>query len=189
MIQAKQQQPTDKKREKILVIILLVVFVLSALLLSYQLMSLVGAKGTHPEKVHKIGFRADDNSTDGTIKGKSKKEIIAALNKKVAEMYNTITMNPNPIFADGKAKGTLDIINIKNHYPQVYEIYLKDTNQMIYTGGVEVGHKIETSNLLVDLPKGDYTCYLKVYLVDPATGDRIGMSPSTPDFLKVTVLS
>lgn len=186
----KQKAKNNEKRDKYIISGLLLLLLLMAMFVIWLFFGMKGADGApHPDDTDKIDFSVDNNATDDDIKGKSNAELVAELNQKVKEGMNTITMNSNPIFADGKAKGTLGIYcDTKNYYPQFYEIYTKDTDQLIYKGGVEIGQRINTSNLLIDLPKGTYDCYLRVSLVDSNTGDRIGTS-DTPPCIKITILA
>lgn len=138
------------------------------------------------EDDQKIHLNYDENSTDGDLSGKSKDEIIAALNEKVQDGMINISMNTNPVFETGTAKGTLMITNSEiNRYPQQVEIYLKDTNELIYSGGVEVGRSIETSTLSVNLPKGEYECIAYFHAVNPETGKRVGTAGAN---IKITIL-
>jgi hypothetical protein len=153
----------------------LLIFLLTGFV-AYLLLGNRGALGNFtPDNDDKIKFTADANADDGDIIGQSKEEIVAALNEKVQDGMINISMNPNPTFGDGESKGNLGIVNNEiNNYPQMVEIYTKDTNELIYTGGVEVGHKIETSTLSVDLPAGTYDCVAYFHAVDPKTDTRVG---------------
>ena len=179
-----KQEDKRKKRDRILIIGLVLLLFLLVGSLIYLLFGGKGADGILPDG-DKIHFAPDDNSEQGDITDKSKDEIVDALNKKVADGMINISMNANPTFANGKAKGTLMISNSEvNRYPQMVEIYTKDTNQLIYSGGVEVGSKIETSTLLVDLPKGEYDCAAYFNAIDPKTDAKIGTAGAN---IKITI--
>ncbi len=181
------KQKDNKKRDTIIVIGLLLLLFLLALILFYLLLGGKGADGILSNETDKIDFIVDGNVTDGDIVGKSKDDIVDALNQKVQDGMINISMNTNPIFADGEAKGTLMITNSEiNRYPQMIEIYTKDTNELIYSGGIEVGSKIETSTLSVDLPQGTYDCIAYFHAVDPDTGDRVGTAGAD---IKITILA
>jgi hypothetical protein len=110
----------------------------------------------------------DDRATYKT----TSEDLQAALNEKV--QYETVSINPNPVFTTGKASGNLEITNDgHNRYPQQMEIYVDDTHQLIYKGTVEVGSSIETDTLLVDLPKGQYSCTAHFRAVNPETGGGV----------------
>lgn len=87
-------------------------------------------------------------------------EIKDELNKKVEQGMMNISMNTNPVFANGKAKGNLLIVNETiNKYPQVVQIYRDDTGELIYeSGAIPVGARIDESKLSVNLDAGVYNC-------------------------------
>jgi hypothetical protein len=180
------KQKDTEKRNKALTILLIIIWFLSATTLIYLNFGRMGApKDTLPNN-NKIHFKSDENAAQGDLT-KSKTDVIAALNQKVQDGSINISMNTNPVFQDGKSKGTLMITNSTvNKYPQQVEIYTKDGHKLIYSGGVEVGSKVETSTLLVNLPKGTYDCVAYFNAVDPKTGDRVGTAGAN---IKITVLS
>lgn len=174
-------------KSKLLIGIIIILLILLAFT-GYRLYYHLGVKGddTLP-KEDKITLTYDDFGSEGNLEGKSKDEIVAALNEKVADGMINISMNTNPIFASGKSAGTLMIANSEaNRYPQQIEIYRADTGDLIYTGAVKVGHKVETSYLSVDLPKGDYDCIAYFHAVNPDTGIRVGTAGA---HIKITILS
>lgn len=107
----------------------------------------------------------DDNVT---YDDDQKQANIEALNQKVADGMITISMNADPIFENGSAKGNLNIENdVSNTRPQVVEIYLKgsdgkaDMNQLVYRSGkIPVGGKIQMVALDKKLPKGNYPAWV-----------------------------
>lgn len=118
----------------------------------------------------------DEGSQEGGIKSRSQEEIQEELNQKVEEGMINISMNLNPVFADGEADGNLLIVNEEvNRYPQVVEIYLKDTDTLLYrSGGISVGHSVETGKLLVDLDAGNYPCVAYFNAINPDTNALVG---------------
>jgi hypothetical protein len=99
-------------------------------------------------------------------------QIATATDEKV--QIDTVNINPNPVFATGKSSGNLDIINDKhNHYIFIVEIYTDVDNQLIYAGDIEVGQKIMSDKLLVNLPKGDYDCTVHFRAINPDTAKCI----------------
>lgn len=133
------------------------------------------------------GINWDKNQSLGDLTGKSKEEIVAALNDKVAEGMINISMNTNPIFETGTSMGTLRITNsASNRYPQLIEIFTKDDNALVYSGAVDIGNKVEKSRLLVDLPKGDYECIAYFSAINPETGEKLGTAGAN---IKITVLN
>ena len=172
------------KRSKVLFASLFIILILLAVLLIYLFIEVKGTDSTLPDK---INFTEDANSEVGDLSGKSEDDIVAALNQKVQEGSINISMNTNPTFTDGKAKGTLMITNsTANRYPQLIEIYTKDTKQLLYRGGVGVGHKIESSTLLVDLAKGTYDCIAYFNAIDTKTNICIGTAAAN---IKITILA
>jgi hypothetical protein len=121
---------------------------------------------TYEVKSDELQAQVDD------LKDKFDADIQSALNEKVQCEF--VRINPEPIFKTGKSKGTLMIVNNKtNKYSQQVEIYTDDNSQLIYSGDVEVGQKIETDTLLVDLPKGVYNCTAYFTATNPETGGGI----------------
>jgi hypothetical protein len=86
-----------------------------------------------------------------------------------------ISMNVNPVFESGTAKGNLLIVNEKiNHYAQVIQIYRDDTSELIYTSGaIPVGARLDTDNLDVDLEMGTYECTAHFNQIDD-NGNLLG---------------
>lgn len=189
-LQQQQPQQSKEKRDKNLVICLLLLAILLGVFLGHKGFQLWGDRGgndTPTPDNNSISFEADGNAEQGDITGKSNDEIVAALNQKVQEGMINISMNTNPVFENGKAKGTLMITNSNvNRYPQQVEIYTKADNQLIYSGGLNVGDKIETSTLSVDLPKGTYDCVAYFNAIDPSTGYRIGTAGAN---ITITILA
>ena len=99
---------------------------------------------------------------------------IDALNQKVADGMITISMNADPVFANGEAEGNVQIENdVSNTKPQMIEIYLKDSsgnvdkNQLVYRSGkIPVGGKIQKVKLLKNLSKGDYKAWVGFNAID-----------------------
>lgn len=100
------------------------------------------------------------------------------LNKQVEDGMITMSMNANPAFEDGSAKGNLLIENDKsNKHPQVIQIYRDDTKELIYTSSmIPVGKYINEDALDVKLPKGEYKCTAYFNAVDENTGEKLGTS-------------
>lgn len=132
------------------------------------------------------GINWDTNQGIGDLKGKSKEERVAALNEKVAEGMLNFSMNTNPIFESGTSMGTLMINNsASNRYPQLIEIYTKDSNTLVYSGAVDIGNKVEKSKLLVDLPKGEYECIAHFSALNRDTGEKLGTVKAN---IKISIL-
>ena len=104
---------------------------------------------------------------------RSKEEIQNELRRKVEEGMMNISMNLNPVFANGFSEGNLMIVNEEvNRHPQIVEIYYKGENrqngdQPIYRSGViPVGEQIAMDKLDVNLSDGTYNCIAYFYSVD-----------------------
>ena len=128
----------------------------------------------------------DKNATVGEEAKRSQDEVIAALSKQVEEGMISISMNTNPIFETGTSEGNLIIVNEEtNRYPQVVEIYIADTNELIYkSGGIPVGSKIENATLDYNLSKGTYDCIAYFNAINPDTGGLVGKAGAN---IKVTI--
>ena len=184
----KQKSKNKEKRDKFVFVGMFILMLLLAGFLVYLFSGMKGAYGTfRPEDdSDKINITLDDDVQDGGLSRKSKEEIVAALNEKVADGMINISMNSNPVFESGTAKGTLMITNNEiNRYPQQIEIYRTDTDELIYSGAVGVGQSVETGDLSVDLPAGKYDCIAVFHAVNPETAERVGTAKAK---IKITVL-
>ena len=122
------------------------------------------------------GIVYDSSAVEGGWDNLSPEEIAEKLNEKVAEGMINISMNTAPYFENGKAEGTVMIVNESiNNYPQKVQIVRNDTGEQIYeSGAIAVGSKIERAKLDVVLPAGTYECTAYFHNLDPETGDIIG---------------
>lgn len=178
----KAQQPEQKKKSKKKYLLLLLLLLLIP---TIWLVKDAFIGGDIPISIPGINW--DTNQGVGDLTGKSKEEIITALNEKVAEGMINISMNTNPIFETGTSLGTLMITNTAdNRHPQLIEIYTKDGNTLVYSGAVDIGNKVEKSKLLVDLPKGEYECIAYFSAINPDTGEKLGTAGAN---IKITVLN
>lgn len=118
----------------------------------------------------------DEKAEQGAIQGKSDEEIQAELNEKVQAGMINISMNLNPVFKDGTSEGNLLIYNSDvNLHPQVVEIYLSGTDELLYkSGGIPVGSRVETGKLLKDLDAGTYECTAYFNAIDEETNQLVG---------------
>lgn len=161
-----ESQDTERKEEKkkrynwIVNTILIIVIILVLLLMFRS----CRAKDTHVDDRFEVGV---DGDTSDISDGRTQDEIIADLNNKVKESEINITMNSNPVFKDGKSAGNLLIKNNEiNNYPQMVEIYLKDSNKLVYKSGlIPVGKAIDSAKLTEDLDAGTYeavACFFNI---------------------------
>lgn len=150
------ERKTYKKTEvyRIITAILLIVIILLLLFLKCN---------CHCSTDEKEGIPWDSNVTYDEEQVKAD---IEALNQKVADGMITISMNADPIFDNGSAKGNVHIENdISNTRPQMIEIYLKDAegqkDKLVYRSGkIPVGGKIQTVALDTKLSKGNYPAWV-----------------------------
>lgn len=117
-----------------------------------------------------------DTTTDDSVSDSANSSVVDDLNKQVEDGMITMSMNTEPVFENGSAKGNLLIENDKsNNYPQVVEIYRDDTNELIYTSSmIPVGKFVNEDTLDVNLSKGDYECTAHFNAVDENTGEKLG---------------
>lgn len=112
-------------------------------------------------------FQEDENSQLGIMPGMSNEEIQERLNKVLADNMMNITINPRPVFENGRSEGRLCIQNIKqNHVNYIITIKLDDNQKQIYESGLlRPDHFIDKAELDVNLHKGVYpaTAYFKAY--------------------------
>ena len=133
-------------------------------------------------------YEKDKNSTYGSLTSLSKDEIVKDLNEKVEEGMMNISMNLCPVFEDGDSAGNLFIYNDPvNRYPQIVEIYTRDTGRLLYrSGGIDVGCKIEYATLDVSLDKGVYECTAYFTSIDETSGNQLGKAGAE---IVITVLN
>lgn len=68
--------------------------------------------GQEKQEEEVSGIQRELDAELGILPGMSDEEIQDRLNRKVAESRLNISMNPTPVFADGKAEGDVRIENI-----------------------------------------------------------------------------
>lgn len=160
--------PTKKKKGgtlfKVLVILLLVVIIL--------LLSLRGCA----QKEEEGALERELTAELGLMPGMSQEEIQDRLNRKVAESMLNVSINPVPVFPDGKSPGNLRIENIPgNKYAFTVEIVRSDTQETILkTGVIDPGYYVEEMKLDTVLPKGKYLCVARFIAYDTENLAEIG---------------
>lgn len=94
----------------------------------------------------------------GLLPTHSEEELQELLNKTVEEGMVNISINPDPVFKDGKSAGSLNIENIPaNHYDLQVDITLEETDELVYSSGlIEPGHYVDNAKLSKVLKKGDH---------------------------------
>lgn len=174
------EQVRQKKKERrrvwrrnILIIILIIIIIL-------LLLRRCGSDIPAPAPIQKwFNTLVDPNAGDPIQT--NKQEEIDRLNQQLAESSLTVSINKSPIFPNGAAEGTLNIINMEeNKYPQVVELYMMDetgevTKQRIYQSGlIPVGKTVKTAKLDVNLAAGKYRVMAFVNAVNGETGMVVG---------------
>ena len=174
------------KTTKRLVIIAIIILILLVLLVLSLNRYFKNQEGEDKSLGNFFDLSLDKNASVGEATKKSQDELIAELNRQVEEGMISISMNTNPIFETGTSAGNLLIVNEEaNRYPQVVEIYIEDTNELIYrSGGIPVGSKIEYATLDSNLSKGTYDCIAYFNAVNPDTGELVGKAGAN---IKVTI--
>lgn len=119
-----------------------------------------------------------DTTVDDSVSDEKTESAVADLNQQVEDGMITMSMNADPSFDNGSAKGNLLIENDKsNKHPQVIQIYRNDTKELIYTSSMlPIGQFINEDTLDVKLSKGDYKCTAYFNAVDEKTGEKLGTS-------------
>ena len=146
----KQKEKTASKNTKRtgrLIVILLVLLLLGTVFFfAWQYFSREG--GVYKDRDAKLGI----------LPNMSEEEVQQRLNTVVSEGMMNVSINPHPVFEDGKSPGNLRIENIKqNHYSYIVSITRDDTGEEIYKSGLlEPGYYIEEASLSSALKQGDY---------------------------------
>lgn len=161
-----RKKPRGATAFKVLVVLLLAV--IAALLLARRLAPAPAAEDWQLER--------ELTAELGILPGMTEEEIQDALNRKVAEGMLNVSMNPTPVFPDGKSPGNLRIQNIEgNRYSITVTLVRSDTEEAILTTKlIDPGYYVENIKLDTDLPAGDYLCVANVAAYDPDTLAYIG---------------
>ncbi len=166
------EQTQKKKNKKILIIIIVVLAGLVAGLIGYLV-----CLQPQPEEVREQKqLQAEKNAQLGIIPGMSDDEIEQRLNEKVAEGMLNVSVNPNPVFENGKSEGNLRIENIPgNNYAVTVTVILDDDNEVVYESGlIDPGYFVENVTLQKNLAAGQYPALVRFTAYDPETKYEIG---------------
>jgi hypothetical protein len=121
---------------------------------------------------------ASADAIEGYLANMTVDEIREQMQRVADEGYFSFKINARPVFENGKAAGNLEIENPSyNTYPMVVQIFLDDTEEMIFdSGGILPDHHIDNAELLTVLKAGTYnaTAYLNAY--DPVSLEWQGKS-------------
>ena len=167
-----QEVKTDKKDNKWdKIAILAALIILLAVGLGYYTQ-----KDSIDTPKNELDISEDHDATDEALRQKSKEEILAELNRQVADGMINISMNMNPSFENSRSKGNLLIHNSEtNKYPQIVEIILDETGETIYKSGlIKVGKRINEAKLGAELPAGEYACTAYFNAVNEESKEIVG---------------
>ena len=102
----------------------------------------------------------------------SQQELLEELNRQAEKSRITLSINTEPVFVSGTAKGNLWIKNdTANYNAQIVEIIRNDTGDLIYTSDpIPAGKYINTDSLDTALGSGVYACTAYFKAVDAESG-------------------
>lgn len=163
-IQLRKKEEALKKREKklrrrVLLLILLLLLLLGG----------CGAWFWDREKDNG-GIEREVAAQTGLLPGMSPEEIQDRLNRRVAESRLNVSINTEPVFANGRAEGDIRIENIPgNNYSFVVTLTVTDASDnegaknhigevIMKTGLIDPNTYVDQKALDVNLPRGAYTC-------------------------------
>lgn len=181
---ARKQDAQKKKRKMlILLILLLLLLVLTASAAAYFYLFSKNA-----EPVSNDGPQFAANASVGALPGKTREEIEAMLNQQIDDKMVAFTVNAEPYFDNGTAKGNLMLESPANNINYIeFVIRRDDTGETIYRSGLLMPNQyIEEDVLSVDLDKGEYPCTVDVTIYDTETMEAKGMSQAA---IVITVLN
>jgi len=115
-------------------------------------------------------------AANGPLTGMSAEELRKQMQMAADASYFAFKINARPVFASGGDKGDLRIENPSyNVYPMVVQIFLDDTEEMVFdSGGILPNQHIDRANLDTKLAPGTYnaTAYMNAY--DPESLTWLG---------------
>lgn len=148
------------RRQKLVIALLILIILLLLFLLLRQFLT--------PDR-DAMPYEREVAAKLGQLEGKSEAEIQAELDRVVGEGMFHIAINSNPVFANGRSEGSLEIENVPgNRYLMRVEIMLDDTGETVYsTKYIEPNSHIQTAALDVELKKGEYPATAVFRAYDP----------------------
>ena len=170
-----------KKKKRIVAIIVILLVLLCSGLLAWNVLKNKDGKALERAVAGELG----------QLENKSNSEIEAELNRVIEDGTMSISINANPIFADGKSEGSLQIENSPaNKYAQEIVITLDETGEEIYRSGLLLpNYHIQKDKLSKNLEKGEYNCTATFVGYDTESEKdpiRIGAAAAK---IKITILS
>lgn len=120
----------------------------------------------------KSGIQREVEANLGLLPGMSNEEIQQRLNQQLEEGFFNVSMNGQPVFKNGKAKGNVNIENVPgNRYSFTVSVQVTSVDAEKYpeaakyvgqtiltTGMMDPGSYLTEKKLDVDLPQGEYVC-------------------------------
>lgn len=182
---ALQDVTEDKKKpdKRIITIIVILFILLCSGLFAWNMFSNKDGKALEAAVAAELG----------QLENKSNEEIEAELNRVIEEGSMGISINVNPVFAEGTEEGSLQIENSPaNKYGQEIIITLDETGEEIYRSGLLLpNYHIQTDKLAVDLDKGEYECTATFvgYDVDVEEGEEPLQVGAAAVKIKILILS
>ena len=169
----KKDKDKDKNRKRILIIFLAVLVVLASVVLMRQFGLFTFPWEKVPTQVVVAGdlFPGQGGASSGHLPNMTPDQIKAQMQKVADESQFSFKINSRPIFENGSAQGDLGIENPSyNVYPMVVQIFLEDTDEIIYdSGGILPNQHIYTARLLRPLSAGEYRAIAVLNAYDPDT--------------------
>lgn len=122
------------------------------------------------------------DANSGVLHESSKDDLIKELNEKVKQGEINMSMNTYVVFEDGNSTGNFKITNNEvNNYPQMVEIFLNDTNEVVYRSGlIPIGKTVEHAKLTTPLEKGVYNATARFFNMEVANPEDTDNLQATP---------
>ncbi len=178
MYDEEDENEGKKKKWMLILLLLFVIILLGGVFLWLN--------GSVASKDDNTGLESELAAEYGFLPGMSEDDIQSKLNEVIDKSMLNISINPTPVYENGKAEGNIRIENIpNNHYAFVVDIILSDSGESIMkTGVIEPGQYVEKRKLDVNLPAGRYDCMANFIAYDKETATEIGQTATT---LELTV--
>ena len=159
----KSSEKDKRKKRKLLVLLILLLLLSMGGCFGYRYLHRNDSKG---------GIQREVEANLGLLPGMSDEEIQQRLNQQLEEGFFNVSMNGQPVFKNGKAKGNVNIENVPgNRYSFTVSIQVTSVDADKYpeaakyvgqtiltTGMMDPGSYLTEKKLDVNLPKGEYVC-------------------------------
>lgn len=167
-----RSKPQKKSKRRALILLLLLLFLLTtALVLIEQPFGILKIAPPTPILSGDLFPAVGAGVDSGTLGGMTPEQIKEQMQKVADASQFSFKINSSPRFLNGKSQGDLWIENPSyNVYPMVVQIFLDDTQEIVYdSGGIMPNQHISYATLLKELPQGTHkaTAYINAY--DPDT--------------------